>query len=197
MFSYMYIHVYFHFHLQLLGSLQILLTLPSPLPHPHLLATHQQIASAIADLLQSQAGAVRSQQDWLMVVFLLESVGIGASTSATMLTWSPFSEMKTVSAITSSDSHHNTDKADVPTMQISSKTNFLEALDTFDLLVEESIEPHAPEIFFKCCKTLSDLVRSDVYVTSTNFSLCIHCIRTFSEVSSCRLALEHEANMGK
>jgi brefeldin A-resistance guanine nucleotide exchange factor 1 len=78
-----------------------------------------------------------------------------------------------------------------------SNAAFLESLSKFDVLVEESIEPHNPDIFFKCCKTLSDLVRGDVHVTAANFSVCVHCIRTFAEVSGCGLALEHEASMGR
>jgi len=73
----------------------------------------------------------------------------------------------------------------------------LSSLNQFDLLVEESIRPHDPHIFFKCCEMLSYLVRSDLHVTATNFSSCVHCIRTFSEVSSCQLALEQEASAGR
>ena len=73
----------------------------------------------------------------------------------------------------------------------------LSSLNQFDLLVEESIRPHDPHIFFKCCETLSYLVRSDLHVTAPNFSSCVHCIRTFSEVSSCQLALEQEASAGR
>ena len=40
-------------------------------------------------------------------------------------------------------------------------------------------------------------MHSDVHVTPANFSACVHCIRTFSEVSSCGFALEHEASMGR
>ena len=75
--------------------------------------------------------------------------------------------------------------------------HILSTLNKFDLLVEESIQPHQPHVFFKCCETLSYLVRSDLHVTAINFSSCVHCIRTFSEVSSCGLALEHEANSGR
>ena len=156
---------------------------------PYLLTTHQQIASAIAELLQSQAGTVRTQCDWLMLVFLLESISTGATHSPA---WSPFSSNTEAKA-----PHSTEDTTALPGTQKSVEALFLEALNTFDLLVEEIIEPHAPEIFFKCCKTLSDLVRSDVYITAANFSVCIHCIRTFSEVSSCGFALEHDASIGR
>ena len=140
---------------------------------PYLVTTHQQIANAIAELLHSQAGTVRTQHDWLLLVFLLESVGTGTSHSPS---WSPLSS--------NTEAKIPTDTTALPGTQKSVEALFLEALNTFDLLVEEIIKPHTPEIFFKCYKTLSDLVRSDVYITAANFSVCIHCVYAHSpEVS--------------
>ena len=51
---------------------------------------------------------------------------------------------------------------------------------------------HEPHAFFKSCETLAYLVRSDPYVTSANFSGCVHSIRTFSEISSSSYAIEYD-----
>ena len=182
--------------LQLLGSLGILLTLPSPTV---LLPTHQQITRAISDLIQTQAGAVKTQHDWWTLVYLLEGIGTGSNHQASGVpTWSPFHSAKVDSSSQTSDTRADT--STLPAASNSSNTVALfleENLCKFDVLVEEGIRPHNPDIFFQCCKTLSDLVRSDVHVTPANFSACVHCIRTFSEVSSCGFALEHEASMGR
>jgi len=66
------------------------------------------------------------------------------------------------------------------------------SLNQFDLLVEEAIPVHEPHAFFKSCETLAYLVRSDPYVTSANFSGCVHSIRTFSEISSSSYAIEYD-----
>ena len=185
------------FSAQLLGSLHILLALPSPVGHPYLLATHKQIASAVAELIQTQAGSVKTQREWMMLLFVLECVGIGSNQSSSSLPmpaiWPPQS--------TTTNSIESNSQSDEPTpLAATMKTSsalLLESLCKFDVLVEESINPHDPDIFFKCCKTLSDLVRSDVHVSAANFSVCVHCIRTFSEVSGCALAMEHEASAGR
>lgn len=142
-----------------------------------------------------------------MLLFLLESIGTGASHSSNTPAWSPFNSAdvdNTATALQSSstniDSGLSTETeplelSRLPGSQKAINDTFLSILNTFDLLVEESIQPHEPNIFFKCCKTLSDLVRSDVHVTVANFSLCVHCVRTFSEVSSCGLALEYESSL--
>lgn len=157
--------------------------------------------------MQSQAGVVKTQHDWSMLLFLLESIGTGASHSSNTPAWSPFNSAdvdNTATALQSSstniDSGLSTETeplelSRLPGSQKAINDTFLSILNTFDLLVEESIQPHEPNIFFKCCKTLSDLVRSDVHVTVANFSLCVHCVRTFSEVSSCGLALEYESSL--
>ena len=177
--------------------------------HPYLLATHNQISSGISDLIQSQAGVVKTQRDWLVVLFLLERIGIGATQSSNAPIWSPFfgREVKNAVPTLKPSGSHSDGSLPVETSpsvvssliatQNSVNDQFLSALNKFDLLVEESIQPHEPDIFFKCCKTISDQVRSDVHVSAANFSMCVHCIRTFSEVSSCGLALEHEASMGR
>ena len=149
--------------------------------------------------------------DWLMLIFLLENIGTGMILPPSSPAWSPLfggeAESNPVTTSTSSGTHADsgslsgeTNPALFPTFSKMHKSihhHFRSTLNKFDLLIEETIQPHEPDIFFKCCKTLSDLVRSDVHVTAANFSLCVHCIRTFSEVSSCELALEHEANMGR
>ena len=66
------------------------------------------------------------------------------------------------------------------------------SLNQFDLLVEEAIPAHEPHAFFKSCETLAYLVRSDPYVTSANFSGCVRCIRTFSEISATSTAMEYD-----
>ena len=66
------------------------------------------------------------------------------------------------------------------------------SLNQFDLLVEEAIPAHEPHAFFKSCETLTYLVRSDPYVTSANFSGCVRCIRTFSEISATSTAMEYD-----
>ena len=146
-----------------------------------------------------------------MLVFLLENIGTGMILSPSSPTWSSLfgreAENNPVTTSTLSGTHADssslaieTNPSLLPTLSKTHKSinhHFLSTLNKFDLLIEETIQPHEPDIFFKCCKTLSDLVRSDVHVTAANFSLCVHCIRTFSEVSSCALALEHEANMGR
>ena len=184
---------------QLLGSLRILLALPSPVAQPYLLATHQQVASAIAELIQTKAGCVKTQRDWTMLLFVLEVVGTGCGSANN--TWLPsLTEETTELSRSASESTETEPQSSKPDFSAATKTTnaaFLESLSKFDVLVEESIEPHDPDIFFKCCKTLSDLVRSDILVTAANFSACVHCIRTFSEVSGCGLALEHEASMGR
>jgi brefeldin A-resistance guanine nucleotide exchange factor 1 len=188
---------------QLLGSL---LSLPSPVSQAYLLQTHQQIASAMSELIQTQASCVKTQRDWMMLLFVLECVGTGSNlTSLSTATWLPSltsetGEITTVAASKSPETDPQDAPVEKPPLPAAVKTSnaaFLESLSKFDVLVEESIEPHNPDIFFKCCKTLSDLVRGDVHVTATNFSVCVHCIRTFSEVSGCGLALEHEASMGR
>ena len=198
----------FSYLIQLLGSLHILLTLP-PASQPYLLTTHKQIANAIAELIQLQAGVLKSHHDWLMLIFLLENIGTGMILPPSSPPWSPLfgreADNSLVTTQTSSGTHTDssisieTSPALFPALsrtQESINHHFLSTLNMFDLLVEETIQPHEPDIFFKCCKTLSDLVRSDVHVTAANFSLCVHCIRTFSEVSSCELAMEYEASMG-
>ena len=140
----------------------------------------------------------------MMLLFVLESVGIGStqpssSSSPPMLLPSETIGEQSISTSTNSpesDSQNEPPATSAPVAK-SSSAAFVESLTKFDVLVEESIEPHDPDIFFKCCKTLSDLVRSDVHITAANFSVCIHCMRTFSEVSGCGLALEHEASMGR
>ena len=192
----------FSYLIQLLGSLHILLTLP-PASQPYLLTTHKQIANAIAELIQLQAGVLKSHHDWLMLIFLLENIGTGMILPPSSPPWSPLfgreAENSLVTTQTSSGTHADSSIlfSTLSRTQESINHHFLSTLNTFDLLVEETIQPHEPDIFFKCCKTLSDLVRSDVHVTAANFSLCVHCIRTFSEVSSCELAMEYEASMGR
>lgn len=181
---------------QLLGSLGVLLTLPSPVNEPYLLTTHQQITRAIADLIQSQAAAVKTQRDWQMLGYLLESIGTGSSQLSGTATWSPFTSSGTEHPVTS-DLQKVESAPTGTTLAKSSNVLFIEALCKFDILVEECIKPHEPDIFFQCCKMMSDLVRSDVHVTAANFSTCVHCIRTFSEISSCKFALEHDASMGR
>ena len=142
----------------------------------------------------------------MMLLFVLECVGTGSNlTSLSTATWLPSLTSETGEITTAAASKSpETDPQDTPVERPplpaavkTSKAAFLESLSKFDVLVEESIEPHNPDIFFKCCKTLSDLVRGDVHVTAANFSVCVHCIRTFAEVSGCGLALEHEASMGR
>lgn len=158
--------------------------------------------------MQSQAGVVKTQHDWSMLLFLLESIGTGASHSSSTPAWSPFNSTdmgNTATALQSSNTNVDgsslstetepSELSSLPGTQKGFNDTFLSILNTFDLLVEEMIQPHEPNIFFKCCKTLSDLVRSDVHVTVANFSLCVHCVRTYSEVSSCGLALEYESSL--
>ena len=156
----------------------------------------------------------------MMLLFVLECVGTGSNlTSLSTATWLPSLTSETGEITTSTASKPSETDPDTPVERLplpatvtahslhppavmapsvkTSNAAFLESLSKFDVLVEESIEPHNPDIFFKCCKTLSDLVRGDVHVTAANFSVCIHCIRTFAEVSGCGLALEHEASMGR
>ena len=142
----------------------------------------------------------------MMLLFVLECVGTGSNlTSLSTATWLPSltsetGEITTAAASKPSETDPQDTPVERPPLPAAVKTSnaaFLESLSKFDVLVEESIEPHNPDIFFKCCKTLSDLVRGDVHVTAANFSVCVHCIRTFAEVSGCGLALEHEASMGR
>ena len=141
----------------------------------------------------------------MMLLFVLECVGTGSNlASSSTATWLPSLTTETGEISTAATKSPETEPGDtqverppLPAVLKTSNTAFLESLSKFDVLVEESIEPHNPDIFFKCCKTLSDLVRGDVHVTGANFSVCVHCIRTFSEVSGSSLALEHEASMGR
>ena len=145
---------------------------------------------------------MKTQHDWMMLLFVLECIGTGSNlSSSSTTTWlpSPGFETGEISIIGSEPNPQDTqtDSTPLPAVVKTNNAAFLESVSKFDVLVEESIEPHDPDIFFKCCKTLSDLVRGDVHVTAANFSVCVHCIRTFSEVSGCGLALEHEASMGR
>ena len=120
--------------LQLLGSLGILLTLPSPTV---LLPTHQQITRAISDLIQTQAGAMKTQHDWWTLIYILEGIGTGSNQASGVPTWSPFHSAKVDSSSQTSDT-----QMDTPTLPAASNSSnavalFLkENLCKFDVLVE-------------------------------------------------------------
>ena len=72
------------------------------------------------------------------------------------------------------------------------QTPVMSSLSQFDLLVEETLPVHEPQAFFKMCESLAYLVHSDHYVTSSNFSSCLRCIRTFAEISASSGGLEYD-----
>lgn len=159
------------------------------------------MANGIADLIQSQAGSIKQAQDWAVLLSMLESIGTGSI---------PVSKAMPKENDTAAGEKNDPLNAEreasfrVGPPESKSLTGeqawskpLLSSLCHFDLLVEESIQPHDPHIFFKCCETLSFLVRNDLHITTANFITCVHCIRTFSEISGCGLALEFEANSGQ
>ena len=68
----------------------------------------------------------------------------------------------------------------------------MSSLNRFDLLIEDTLPVHEPHSFFKSCEALAYLVRNEPSVTSANFSSCVHCIRTFTEIGAGPGALEHD-----
>ena len=201
--------------MQLLSSLRVLLTLPPPTSHPHLLTTHNQIANGIGELVHSQANNIKLPHDWSILFSMLECVGTGRMqtpniTGVTMETERnldveegevPDSTVDNESDQSNSRSHPSVALSDSTIKEyvwISGEERaqkpVISSLNQFDLLVEESIRPHTPRIFFKCCETLSYVVRSDLHVTASNFGCCVHCIRIFSETCSSHQALEQETS---
>jgi hypothetical protein len=56
-------------------------------------------------------------------------------------------------------------------------------LNQYKIDLNEKLSQHDRRALIKSCETLSFLVRYAVYVTQENFGYCIHCIRTFIEVT--------------
>ena len=203
--------------MQLLSSLRVLLTLPPPTSHPHLLTTHKQIANGIGELVHLQANNIKLPHDWSTLLSMLECVGTGRMQaqnigSVTMeMERNLDTEEGEVPDSTVDDSNQSNSRSHqtvVPSdstikdyVWISGEERaqkpVLSSLNQFDLLVEESIRPHTPRIFFKCCETLSYVVRSDLHVTASNFGCCVHCIRVFSETCCSHQALEQETSPGR
>ena len=173
---------------------------------------HKQASNGVTELIHSHAGTIKTPHDWSVFFTILEYTGTGLSQfspqgQVTMETVTMETGTQEVGVATTATEEidfeaRDEERTDSSTHQLASDWVWISepegaqrpsiSLNQFDLLIEEAMPVHEPHAFFKSCETLAYLVRSDPYVTSANFSGCVHSIRTFSEISSSSYAIEYD-----
>ena len=171
-----------------MASLQTLHTLPPP-TDTFTTSLRRQLTNGIAELIRTHACQLQSPADWLTVFSLLEYAGgmlPQLKPPATVGVETPDLGEVGVAAGDEKEGECEVFGRQVwvaEELAVLVQQPIASGLSNFNVVVEESLPVHDPESFV-CCETLAFLVRSECLVSQSNFCMCVHCLRSFAEVSS-------------
>ncbi|UJR20526.1 hypothetical protein I4U23_023653 [Adineta vaga] len=173
---------------EVMNSLRILL-----LMKPHVLhGLSSEIAYGLHELLRTNAANIHKSDDWFILFSLLEVVGASVHPS-------PLLQSPTPNLLTNKHVHHShstinidsdtecsdcasTDKGYTSDSEIYRRSEYI-VVSHNDFDTNRQQFRHDRRALNKSCEILSFLIRDVAYVTEDNFEYCIHCIRTFIEVT--------------
>jgi brefeldin A-resistance guanine nucleotide exchange factor 1 len=172
-----------------LTSLRILL-----LMKPHVLhALSSEIAYGLHEFVRTNAANIHKSDDWFILFSLLEVVGAAAHPSPvfqstnkpvhhSQSTTNADSDSECSDCITTS----TTDKGYTSDSEIYRRSDYI-VVSHNDFEINrnqyDKFFQHDRRALNKSCEILSFLIHDVAYVTQENYEYCIHCIRTFIEVT--------------
>ncbi|CAF0848856.1 unnamed protein product [Adineta ricciae] len=174
---------------------------------PHVLhALSAEIAYGLHELLRTNAANVHKSEDWFILFSLLEVVGAAAHPS-------PVLQSPTPNLLANKHVHHShsninvdsdtecsdctsTDKGYTSDSEIYRRSEYI-VVSHNDFESNRQQFPHDRRALNKSCEILSFLILDTADVTQDNFEYCIHCIRTFIEVTIVQQTNKSKGNVNR
>ena len=173
----------------MLTSLRMLLIMK-----PHVLhELSSEIAYGLHELLRTNAANIHKSDDWFILFSLLEVVGAAAHPSPVLQsTNKPLHQSQSIANADSNsecsdcNSTSTVDKGYASDSEIYRRSDYI-VVSHNDFETnrnqQETFSQHDRRALNKSCEILSFLIQDVAYVTQENLEYCIHCIRTFIEVT--------------
>ena len=173
----------------MLTSLRILLLMKLNVLH----ALSSEIAYGLHELLRTNAVNIHKSEDWFILFSLLEVVGAAAHPSPLHQTTNKPIHHSQSQTHAESDSEcsdcittSTTDKGYTSDSEIYRRSDYI-VVSHNDFETNrnqyDKFFRHDRRALNKSCEILSFLIHDVAYVTQENYEYCIHCIRTFIEVT--------------
>ncbi|CAF3886360.1 unnamed protein product [Adineta steineri] len=174
---------------EVLNSLRILLLMKSHVLH----ALSSEIAYGLHELLRTNAANIHKSDDWFILFSLIEVVGAAAhpspifqsTTTQNLQTNKPiYHSQSTINVESDSECSDcvATDKGYTSDSEVYRRSDYI-VVSHNDFEINRNQFQHDRRALNKSCEILAFLIRDLAYVTQDNFEYCIHCIRTFIEVT--------------